>query len=173
MIKKIAMLMLAVLPLGIMAQTLKVGHINSQEIIMQMPDLEDIDKKIQEATEEWEGLLLKMQEEFNAKIKEYQDGMATMSESIKEARQSEIANLEQRLNVLNQQAQADLAKKNQELAAPVLEKVKQAIADVAAENKFTYIFDLAGQSIVYTAPDAQDITALVKKKLNIKDKPAN
>ncbi len=171
MIKKIAIVMFALLPLGIMAQTLKIGHINSQEILMQMPELDELDKKIQEASEEWENLLLKMQEEFNAKIKEYQDGINTMSESIKEARQSEIAQLEQRLNLLNQQAQADIGKKNQELAAPIIEKVKNAIDAVAKENNFTYIFDMASQSIIYTAPNAQDITALVKKKLNLPDKP--
>ena len=80
--------------------------------------------------------------------------------------------MEQRITTLNQTAQNDLSKKNQDLAAPILEKVRKAINDVAAENGYTYIFDMAAQSIIYTSPSSSDITALVKKKLNLKDKPA-
>nr|MBP8782881.1 OmpH family outer membrane protein [Paludibacter sp.] len=48
------------------------------------------------------------------------------------------------------------------------EKVRKAITDVATENKFTYIFDMSSQVILYTAPNSNDITALVKKKLGLK-----
>lgn len=174
MIKKIAlMLCVAVLlPLGAMAQTLKVGHINSQEIISLMPEIEAMEKTMKEAGDQWESELLKMREEYFAKIKQFQDTQATLSESIKQARQAELADMEQRISTLNQTAQNDLAKKNQDLAAPILEKVRKAISDVAAENGYTYIFDIAAQSIIYTSPSSNDISALVKKKLNLKDRPA-
>lgn len=173
MIKKIALLLcVAVLiPIGAMAQTLKIGHINSQEIIALMPEVEDLEKKMKEAGDQWEGELLKMREEYYAKIKQFQDTQATLSESIKQARQTELADMEQRIATLNQTAQNDLAKKNQDLAAPILEKVRKAINDVAAENGYTYIFDMASQSIIYTSPSSNDITELVKKKLNLKDRP--
>jgi outer membrane protein len=174
MIKKIAlMLCVAVLlPLGAMAQTLKVGHVNSQEIISLMPEIEVMEKSMKEAGDQWESELLKMREEYFAKIKQFQDTQATLSESIKQARQAELADMEQRISTLNQTAQNDLAKKNQDLAAPILEKVRKAINDVASENGYTYIFDIAAQSIIYTSPSSNDISALVKKKLNLKDKPA-
>lgn len=95
-----------------------------------------------------------------------------MTESIKQARQSELADMEQRISNLNQAATDDLQKKNQELAAPILDKVKKAMNDVAAENNFTYVFDTTTQTIVYMGPSANDITPLVKKKLNLKEKPA-
>ena len=44
--------MLAILPLGVMAQSLKIGHVNSQEIISLMPDVEVMDKKIKTVMEE-------------------------------------------------------------------------------------------------------------------------
>lgn len=174
MIKKIALLLCvaALLPIGAMAQTLKIGHVNSQEIIALMPEIEAMEKQMKDAGDQWEKELLKMREEYFAKIKQFQDTQATLSESIKQARQAELADMEQRITTLNQTAQNDLAKKNQDLAAPILEKVRKAINDVAAENGFTYIFDMASQSIIYTSPSSSDITALVKKKLNLKDKPA-
>lgn len=174
MIKKIALLLCiaALLPLGVAAQTVKLGHINSQEVIALMPEIETMEKQMKEAGDQWETELLKMREEYFAKIKQFQDTQATLSESIKQARQAELADMEQRITTLNQTAQNDLQKKQQDLAAPILEKVRKAINDVAAENGYTYIFDVAAQSIIYTSPSSNDITALVKKKLNLKDKPA-
>jgi outer membrane protein len=174
MIKKIALLLCiaTLLPIGAIAQNLKIGHTNSQEIISLMPEIEAMEKQMKDAGDQWENELLKMREEYFAKIKQFQDTQATLSESIKQARQAELADMEQRITTLNQTAQNDLSKKNQDLAAPILEKVRKAINDVAAENGYTYIFDMAAQSIIYTSPSSSDITALVKKKLNLKDKPA-
>ncbi|HRG03102.1 MAG: OmpH family outer membrane protein [Paludibacteraceae bacterium] len=172
MIKKIALFMIALLPLGAMAQSLKIGHVNSQEIIALMPEVETMNTQMKEAQDAWEKELLKSREEYYAKIKAFQDAQATMTESIKQARQSELADMEQRISNLNQAATDDLQKKNQELAAPILDKVKKAMNDVAAENNFTYVFDTTTQTIVYMGPSANDITPLVKKKLNLKEKPA-
>ncbi|MFV0392599.1 MAG: OmpH family outer membrane protein [Paludibacteraceae bacterium] len=173
MVKKIALLLCvaALIPFGVSAQTLKIGHVNSQEIIALMPEVETMEKEMKDASDQWEKELLKMREEYYAKIKQFQETQATLSESIKQARQAELADMEQRISTLNQTAQNDLAKKNQDLAAPILEKVRKAINEVAAENSYTYIFDMASQSIIYTSPQANDITMLVKKKLNLKDKP--
>ena len=166
MIKKIALFMIALLPLGAMAQSLKIGHVNSQEIIALMPEVETMNTQMKEAQDAWEKELLKSREEYYAKIKAFQDAQATMTESIKQARQSELADMEQRIINMNQAATDDLQKKNQELAAPILDKVKKAMNDVAAENNFTYVFDTTTQTIVYMGPSANDITPLVKKKLN-------
>ena len=167
MLKKIALLLLCALPIGLMAQD-KLGHVNSQEIMSIMPELQVIQKTLNDLQTEWENTIVKMREEYYAKIKEYQEKQATMPESIKEARQSEIMEIEQRITTFQQQASADLQKKEQDLFEPVIQKVRDAINAVGAENNFTYIFDLGAQSIVYQSPKSNDITALVKKKLDIK-----
>ena len=75
--------------------------------------------------------------------------------------------LEQRISTFNQTASADLQQKQQELLTPVIDKIRKAIEEVGAENGFTYIFDMAAQSIIYQSPKANDVTPLVKKKLGI------
>jgi outer membrane protein len=109
-----------------------------------------------------------MREEYNVKIKDYQEKQKDMADGIKQVRQSEIQEMEQRIATFQQTAYTDLQKKQQELVNPVIEKVRKAITDVATENKFTYIFDMSSQVILYTAPNSNDITALVKKKLGLK-----
>lgn len=168
MFKKIALVVLFALPISLMAQEGKLGHINSQDILTIMPERADIEKKINDLQSQWEKELEKMNVEYNTKIKEYQEKQATMPESIKQARQSEIADIEQRITTFKQQAYTDLQKKQQELFAPVVDKVKKAINEVGAEGNYLYIFDLGTQTIIYQSPKSSDITPLVKKKLGLK-----
>ena len=90
MLKKIALVLLFALPISLMAEESKLGHVNTQEILAAMPDRAVIEKTISELQSQWEKELVKMREEYTAKIKEYQEKIATMPESIKQARQSEI-----------------------------------------------------------------------------------
>ncbi|HEY6914135.1 MAG TPA: OmpH family outer membrane protein, partial [Paludibacter sp.] len=107
MFKKIALVLLCALPFSLMAQDVKLGHVNSQEILTLMPDRANIEKTINDLQTQWEGELVKMREEYNTKIKEYQEKQATMPESIKQARQSEIAEIEQRITTFQQTAYTD------------------------------------------------------------------
>ncbi|HET7734296.1 MAG TPA: OmpH family outer membrane protein [Paludibacter sp.] len=168
MFKKIALVLLCALPFSLMAQDVKLGHVNSQEILTLMPDRANIEKTINDLQTQWEGELVKMREEYNTKIKEYQEKQATMPESIKQARQSEIAEIEQRITTFQQTAYTDLQKKQQELFAPVVEKVKKAITEVGTEGNYLYVFDLSTQTVIYQSPKSNDITPLVKKKLGLK-----
>ena len=166
MLKKTVILMLCALPMFAMAQD-KFGHVNSQEILMAMPEFKTIQLTLDTLQTQWENEMVKMREEYLTKIQEFQDKQATMPESIKQARQSEIADLEQRIATFQQTASADLQQRHQELLTPVIEKIRKAIEEVGAENGFTYIFDLSAQSIIYQSPKSNDVTPLVKKKLGI------
>lgn len=167
MLKKIALIVLCALPFSLFSQE-KLGYINSESIIQLMPEIETIKKTVDELNATWEKELLKMREEYSTKIKEFQEREKTMSEAIREVRITEIQELESRITTTQQTAVANIQKKQQELFTPVIEKVKKAINDVGAEGSFTYIFDTSSQVILYQSPKANDVTPLVKKKLNIK-----
>jgi outer membrane protein len=109
-----------------------------------------------------------MREEYNNKIKEFQQKQDSMPDGIKQMRMSEIQEIEQKITTFQQTAYNDLQKKQQDMVTPVIDKVRKAINDVAAENNYTYIFDLSAQSIIYQSPKSNDITAQVKKKLALK-----
>ena len=54
--------------------------------------------------------------------------------------------------------------------APIYEKINTAIKAVGDENGYTYI--LEDSQVIYKNPTANDVTPLVKAKLNLKDAPA-
>ncbi len=167
MFKKILFTVLIALPLTVFAQDAKIAHVKYQEIINAMPELDNVEKQISDLNTQWKTVLNKMQDEYTAKLKEYQDKQATMSDGIKQALVSEMQDIEQRISNFQQQSYTDLQKKQQELIAPVIEKVKKAISEVGAEGNYTYILDLSGQTILYNSPKSVDVTPQVKKKLGL------
>lgn len=165
--KKIIICLMCLLPIGAFAQN-KFGHINTQELISIMPERAAIEGELETLAKEYETEMLKMREEYYAKIKEFQEKEATMPASIKETRQAELMEMEQRIQTFQQTASADIQKRQETLFGPVITKIKDAINAVGVEGGFTYIFDVATQAVLYTASDAHDVMPLVKAKLGIK-----
>ena len=171
MLKKIALFLICALPISLMAQQeTKLGHVNFQEIFSLMPEQAGIQKALDDQSKEFESYLTKMNEELTTKLKEFQEKQATMPESIKQTRQNELQDIQQRIQTFRQTASSDLEKKQQELSAPVMAKINKAIGEIAAEGKYLYVFNYLPQVFIYQAPGANDITPLVKKRLGL-DKP--
>lgn len=165
--KKIAFLLLCLLPTGAFAQN-KLGHINTQELLSVMPERDSIETALSNLAKEYETELSKMTEEYYAKIQEFQQKAETMAASIKEARQSEIMEMEQRIQTFRQQATTDIQRQQEVLMTPVVQKIKTAIDAVGLENGFTYIFDTSAQIVIYQGNGAIDVMPQVKAKLGIK-----
>ncbi|HRI35447.1 MAG TPA: OmpH family outer membrane protein, partial [Saprospiraceae bacterium] len=63
-----------------------------------------------------------------------------------------------------QSAQESLNKRRQELLAPLLNRIDEAIKAIGKEASYTFIFDSSAGLIFY--PESEDITPLILKKLN-------
>ena len=74
--------------------------------------------------------------------------------------------MQQRIQLFYQTAQEDIQKKQQEMLAPIHEKMAKAIKTVGEREGYTYIFDSA--AMVHIGNDAKDVTPAVKKELGIK-----
>jgi len=94
-----------------------------------------------------------------------------MTDFMKSMKKQEIADLSNRIQTFEQNAQGELQGLIQKLQQPIIDKIKKAIEEVAKENGYTQIIDSATGALLYSDP-ASDIMSLVKAKLNIKDKPA-
>ena len=156
--------MMLVLPLAVSAQ--KFGHINTQELFAQMPEVNQVKLKMDTINNQYETQLAMMQEEFQKKVQDYQAQEATMADAIKQIRQQELQEMQQRIQLFYQTAEQDIARKQQELLTPVHEKMTKAIKAVGEREGYTYIFDSA--AMVHVGTDAIDATPAVKKELGIK-----
>ena len=148
-------------------KTIKLGHINSSELMQIMPGKDSAQAAFQAEVSILESELTAMQEELQKKYTDYQERQSQMTDLIRSTNEQELLDLRQRIETYQQNAQQKLQEKEKELLQPIIDRAKQAIADVAKENGYTYIFDTSAGTLLYQQ-ESDDIFSLVKKKLGLK-----
>ena len=144
----------------------KFGYIDSQELLLLMPERKTAEEEVQTFAKSLESQLQAMTAEYQQSVQEYQANESTYTDLVKQDKVTEITGLEQRIQSFQQNAQQALQSKEQELLEPILQKARQAIEDVASEGDYTYIFDKSVGSILYVK-ESENILDKVKKKLKL------
>ena len=85
----------------------KFGRINSQEIIMSMPETEEMRTNLEAFGKELEENIETINVEFNNKFQEYQKTANTLTESVREMKAKELEDLQRRSQEFQQRAQQD------------------------------------------------------------------
>ncbi|MDR0892342.1 MAG: OmpH family outer membrane protein [Mediterranea sp.] len=171
MLKRIALVMLLALPMGVFAQNLKFGHINAQEIITAMPEFTKAQADIQALDKQLTTELQRTQEEFNRKYQEFQQAVAkdSLPANIAERRQKELQDMMQNQEAFQQSAQQQMQEAQQKAMAPIYKKLDDAIKTVGQAEGVIYVFDLARTPIPYiNESQSINLTAKVKAQLGIK-----
>lgn len=159
-------LMVLVASFGYSQTTLKLGHIDSNEILALMPETDSLQNELKNYAEYLDQQMNTMAMEYQTKINDYQDNVATMSDLIRQTKEKEITDLQARIQAFQQSADQDLSTKQAELFNPLIERVKNAINDVGRENGYTYILDVGAGAVVFFE-GGDDVLPLVKNKLGI------
>jgi len=149
------------------AQNLKFGHINSQELLSLMPERDSAQLVLENYAQQLEDQLETMQVEYNNKVQQYLANQENFTDLIKQTKEQELTDMNERITGFQNTAQQTIQQKEAQLIQPIIDKAEKAIKEVAEEQGFTYIFDLARGSILYFSDASQDILPLVKAKLNI------
>lgn len=167
MLKKIALLVvLFALPLGAMAQ--KFAHMNSQEVIIAMPEYTKAQADLEAMSKQYTEEMQRSQEEFNKKLQEFQQQVDSLPQNIAERRRKELEDMAQRQEQFQQEAYQSMQKAQQDAMVPIYQKLDQAIQAVGKAEAVTYVFDLARTPIPYIGTESVDVTAKVKTQLGIK-----
>ncbi|MFH0761854.1 MAG: OmpH family outer membrane protein [Bacteroidota bacterium] len=148
---------------------LKIGHIDSEKVMALMPERDSAAKVFEKYSVDLNKVLDEMQTEFTNKADQYNLQKDSLSQFIRQAKEAELLELQKKIGEYQTLAQQELQKKQNELLAPIIDKVKKAIKDVAIANKYTYILDTAYGTVLYFPEDeSMDVLPLVKAKLGIK-----
>jgi outer membrane protein len=167
MMMKRMILAVGILSMAFVLHAQKFGHVTSELLLQAMPEYDSAQAELAELQSHYELEIERIQVEINKKIEEFNQGEATMSDLIKEAKASEIQELQMRLQNFSQTAQQDLQQQGMRVIQPVMEKARAAIDEVAKEHGLIYVFDLSQGNPVYTSEESLDMVPLVKAKLGI------
>lgn len=145
----------------------KFGHIDFAQLYRMMPGHDSIKQVYETYAKGLQNQLVQMQAELESKLTDYQANQTTWSNVIRQMKEREITDIQSRLEDFREQAQIDLRNKEEELTAPLIERARKAVEEVAKENGYTYIFNSSDFYLLYANP-SDDIMPLVKRKLGIK-----
>ena len=163
--KKLIVLLLMILPLGAIAQEVKIAFVKTQEVFMAMPEVSGMGKQMADLNEKYRVELKQMQDEYQKKYSDFVAQQDSLTENIKLRRMQEIQDIQERMDNFVQVAQQDVQKKQQELLQPIQQKLHEAIQKVGEEKGYTYIIDPA--ALLYTGTNAVDATPFVRTKLGL------
>ena len=163
--KKLIVLLLMILPLGAIAQEVKIAFVKTQEVFMAMPEVSSMEKQMADLNEKYRVELKQMQDEYHKKYSDFVAQQDPLIGNIKLRRIQEIQDIQERMDNFVQVAQQDVQKKQQELLQPIQQKLHEAIQKVGEEKGYTYIIDPA--ALLYTGTNAVDATPFVRTKLGL------
>ena len=167
MLKKIALLLMLILPMSVFAQ--KFGHIRTQEILTIMPEYTKAQTDIQTMQKQYEDEMKRLQDEVNKKFTAYQQEQANLPKNILERRQKDLQDLHEKGQQMAQDSQMQLQQSWMQMLEPIAKKIDDAIKAVGQEGGYVYIFDLNATQIPFVNETlSTDVTGAVKAKLGIK-----
>ncbi len=146
------------------AQTLKIGYINSQEILAQAPGAKEAQAAFEKDMKGYTDEAQQLQDELQRMQQQLQQQELTLSPEAKRNRQQQIqqkaTDAQQRMQELDQLA----AQRRAELIQPVMDKVNEVIEKMREEGSYALILDVAAGSIISADPSL-DLTQEVIRRL--------
>jgi len=149
------------------AQTQKIGYVNFNNVVDQMPDTKVISSTLQTYNQTFITQLQSMQTEYQTKGQDYEAKRATMTDAVRAQKEAELTDLSKRIQDYQTTAQQKVEARKEELGKPLLDKIKAAVTAVAKEKGYAYVID-SSAGIFIVSPDADDLMAAVKLKLGLK-----
>ncbi|NJM24244.1 MAG: OmpH family outer membrane protein [Bacteroidia bacterium] len=153
------------------SQSQKIGHADWEHIFRQLPEYKQIETELKTFETQLQNQLKVKTQEFETKYKAFAELPADTPPTIKQDKESELAYLQDNIQKFRQDAQDAIQKKQNDLIAPVLTKIGDAIEAVAKEGGYAYIINpqlVGGGDVVLYADNKYDISGEVLKKLGVK-----
>ena len=146
----------------------KVGYIDTEKILSVIPAYKNAQTQLEALSEQYQKKIESEYAKIEVMYNNYQKQKTSMSSQLRAQRENEIIEREKTVKQLQMSyfgQDGQMQKKSAELLDPIKERVDAAIAKVAAEGKYTILFDIAAmQGVAYKNAD-DDLSPLVIKIL--------
>lgn len=148
----------------------KIGYIDSDYILEQLPEYLTIQQQLDRMAETWQSELDELKTELDEKFRDYQARELLYTNEERQRRRQEILREEEdleRLRVKYFGPEGDIFLQQEQLMRPVQEKILQAINEVATSEGYDYVFDTAGEFLFMFKRDQYNLSDTVLRELGI------
>jgi len=149
---------------------LKVGYVDSDTIMDNLPDVQDARQKLDAMIQEWQNEIKEMETKLKAQKDDYEKRKLIMTEQTSTEALAEITKLEKEITDYRDKkfgANGELFQKQNELMKPIQNKIFITIQEVALEDDLDFVFDRSGDILFLYAKTDYDLTARVLERLKL------
>ena len=146
----------------------KLGHIDSEILKEQLPELRQVRRQLEQLEQEFQRDL----SERESKLVQLQDEFRRQELLWSEARKVQMqADFDDKMRELQEYGQkkfgpeGELMQKNIQFSTPIFEQINVALKAIAEEEGYDFIFDVAGNSAIVYADEKHDLTDKLMKRL--------
>ncbi len=161
-------------PIKTQAQELRIGIVDAGDILMQMPELENVSDQLDGFTNRKRREFAQLEADFVQAREEFEQRVAVISEQARENEQRRLSEKAMRLQQFQQEYQQELMERQERLISPLRERIMNSINEVAEELGLAYVINQMvnnGDMVVLYASDEMreryDITSRVKDKMGV------
>ena len=169
--KKLFILSILLLTSSISFAQLKIGYIDSDAIMDNLPDVQDARQKLDASIQEWQTELNKLEADWKAKYDDYEKRKLIMTDQTRSETEAALVQLETQIAQYREKkfgTNGELFLKQDELMKPVQNKIFVALKEIAEEDDYDFVFDRSGDIMILFAKEQYDLTAQVLEKLKLK-----
>lgn len=169
--KKLFILSILLITSSISFAQLKIGYIDSDAIMDNLPDVQDARQKLDASIQEWQSELNKLEADWKAKYDDYEKRKLIMTDQTRSETEAALVQLETQIAQYREKkfgTNGELFLKQDELMKPVQNKIFVALKEIAEEDDYDFVFDRSGDIMILFAKEQYDLTAQVLEKLKLK-----
>lgn len=161
-------LFLILIPISILFSQVKIGYVDSETIMKQLPEAQEAQRKVDVLIQQWQAELQRMKDEWKSKYDEYERRKLILTDEARAQMERELSELDRKIADFQMQKfgpDGELYRKQDELVKPIQNKIFNAIKEVAVEEGFDFVFDKSGEILLLYANEKYDLTQKVLNKL--------
>lgn len=145
-------------------KALKIGVVEVETIVKQMPEAADADQKLKDIQKNFNDSLQSMQADLYKKVDSYQKQKAMMPADQQQKEEENLKAQEQSIYSYREQRYNEISEIREKFLDPIRKKVSNAIQEIAKEEGMNFVFDKNNAVLLYSE-DKYDITYKVLDKI--------
>lgn len=152
------------------AQQQKIGYVNTDTILNEVPEYQGIQQQLRVISEQWRAELAKMQQEIDGLKEDFEAKEILYTDEVRQEKQRQIEEKQRARQQYMEEKfgpEGEYFQKQQELLKPIQRNIYEAIAAVARRGDFDFIFDRAKNSSLLFGQKQWDLNQDVLQELGV------
>ncbi len=154
----------------VQAQNQRIGYIDSEYILQQIPEYEGVEQRLQQLSQNWRDEINELDREIEELEEEFEAREILFTPEVRQERRQEIDNKKrdrQRYVENRFGPEGDYFRQQRELLRPIQRQIVEATSIVAERDGYDFVFDRSGDYVFFYARRQWNISVDVLLELGI------